>query len=89
MSSLKFISLSQSPCFYHVPVRVFLHFIVAQIPIDISIPSETDFTFPLESRRKAEDILVKNKARYHIQVFSGVSHGFALRADLTDENAST
>lgn len=54
-----------------------------------SFSSEPDLLFPVESRRKAEDILVKNKASYHIQIFSGVSHGFAVRADLSDENAST
>lgn len=43
--------------------------------------SETDFTFPLESRRRAEDLLIAAKAKYHIQVFSGVSHGFAVRGN--------
>ena len=42
---------------------------------------EIDHTFPLEARRKAEDILVENKATYFIQVFGSVQHGFALRAD--------
>ncbi|KAF5351446.1 hypothetical protein D9758_013513 [Tetrapyrgos nigripes] len=36
---------------------------------------------PLESRRRAEDILVEVKAKYYIQVFSGVKHGFAVRGD--------
>ncbi|KAK0439999.1 Alpha/Beta hydrolase protein [Desarmillaria tabescens] len=40
-----------------------------------------DHTFPLESRRRAEDILIENKASYCFQVFSGVKHGFALRGD--------
>ena len=43
--------------------------------------TEVDHTFPLEARRKAEDILVKNKATYFFQVFGSVQHGFALRAD--------
>ena len=43
--------------------------------------TEIDHTFPLEARRKAEDILVENKATYFIQVFGSVQHGFALRAD--------
>lgn len=43
--------------------------------------SETDFTFPLESRRRAEDLLIAAKAKYHIQVFSGVSHGFAVKGN--------
>ncbi len=43
--------------------------------------SEVDHTFPLESRRRAEDILVAKKAVYTFQVFSGVTHGFAVRGD--------
>ncbi|KAF8555051.1 alpha/beta-hydrolase [Imleria badia] len=43
--------------------------------------SEDDFTFQLEARRRAEDILVRNKSSYYFQVFSGVAHGFAVRAD--------
>ena len=44
-------------------------------------------TFPLEKRRRAEDILVRNKSNYHFQVFSGVVHGFATRGnpDVPDE----
>jgi len=48
--------------------------------------AETDGTFPLESRRRAEDILVQHKAQYHIQVFSGVAHGFASKGNLQDPN---
>jgi len=43
--------------------------------------SEIDHLFPLESRRRAEDILVRNKSCYFFQVFSSVSHGFAVRGD--------
>ncbi|KAF5384635.1 hypothetical protein D9757_007499 [Collybiopsis confluens] len=43
--------------------------------------AETDHTFPTESRRIAEDILISNKANYYFQVFSGVVHGFANRGD--------
>ncbi|KAG6830477.1 hypothetical protein H0H92_000484 [Tricholoma furcatifolium] len=48
--------------------------------------AEVDKSFPPESRRKAEDILVEGKATYHISVFSGVSHGFATRCNLEIEN---
>lgn len=44
-------------------------------------PAEIDHTFPLEARRRAEDILVEKKNKYCIQVFSSVEHGFALRSD--------
>ncbi|KAJ6516854.1 Alpha/Beta hydrolase protein [Mycena vitilis] len=43
--------------------------------------AESDFTFPAEFRRRAEDILVEVKAQYQVQVFSGVKHGFATRGD--------
>ena len=49
---------------------------------------EDDFTFPLPARRRAEDILVERKRTYHIQVFSGVKHGFAVRCDPNVENES-
>jgi dienelactone hydrolase len=47
---------------------------------------ETDSTFSLPARRRAEDILIAAKATYHIQVFSGVAHGFAVRGDPENEN---
>jgi dienelactone hydrolase len=46
--------------------------------------AETDAAFPTEARRQAEDILVKNKAHYYFQIFSGVSHGFGTRGDPAD-----
>lgn len=45
--------------------------------------AETDFTFETEARNKAIDILRKAEKPYHLQVFSGVEHGFALRCDLS------
>ncbi|KAG9309080.1 dienelactone hydrolase [Chiua virens] len=56
------------------------HFEKAIRPILLSC-SEVDVSFPLEARRRAEDILVRNKSSYHIQVFSGVEHGFATRGN--------
>ncbi|KAH7921535.1 alpha/beta-hydrolase [Leucogyrophana mollusca] len=56
------------------------HFESLKQPLLISSPEE-DHTFPLRSRRRAEDIMVANKARYYFQVFSGVKHGFAVRGD--------
>ncbi|KAF7329165.1 hypothetical protein MKEN_00177100 [Mycena kentingensis (nom. inval.)] len=44
--------------------------------------AENDFAFELADRRRAEDILISIKAKYHIQVSSGVTHGFALKGDL-------
>ena len=48
---------------------------------------ETDHTFPKESRRRAEDILEEVKATYHVQIFSGVTHGFGTRGDPDVENS--
>ncbi|KAG9227518.1 hypothetical protein CCMSSC00406_0000836 [Pleurotus cornucopiae] len=45
-----------------------------------------DHTFPLDKRRRAEDILIERKANYHFQIFSGVAHGFAIRGDPSVEN---
>lgn len=42
--------------------------------------------FPLTSRRRAEDILFAEKASFHVQVFSGVEHGFAVRGNPEIEN---
>jgi len=56
------------------------HFEKVKAPLLLSC-AEIDFEFPLESRRRAEDILVQFKADYHIQVFSGVKHGFASRGN--------
>jgi len=48
--------------------------------------AEDDFLFPLESRRRTEDLLMAIKANYHLQIFSGVSHGFAVRGNPEVEN---
>jgi hypothetical protein len=42
---------------------------------------EDDHLFPLAPRRRAEDIMVARKCTYYLQVFSGVTHGFAVRGD--------
>ncbi|KAI0328449.1 hypothetical protein GY45DRAFT_1254953 [Cubamyces sp. BRFM 1775] len=43
--------------------------------------TQDDFTFPSAARRRAEDIMVEQKATYYIQIFSGAFHGFATRPD--------
>lgn len=45
------------------------------------LPAEIDDLFPMENRRKAVDILIERKATFHIQLFSTVRHGFALRGN--------
>ncbi|KAF8131431.1 dienelactone hydrolase [Boletus edulis] len=56
------------------------HFERIKRPVLLSC-AEDDFLFPLEARRRAEDILVRNKSSYYVQVFSGVTHGFAVRGN--------
>jgi len=62
------------------------HFSKITKPLLLSC-AETDFTFPKESRRRAEDILEEVKATYYLQLFSGVSHGFGTRGDPEVENS--
>ncbi|KIJ93590.1 hypothetical protein K443DRAFT_684437 [Laccaria amethystina LaAM-08-1] len=62
------------------------HFKEIKKPLLLSC-AETDHTFPTESRRRAEDILAEVKATYHVQVFSGVLHGFGTRGDPEVENS--
>jgi Dienelactone hydrolase family len=63
---------------------------ILDIPfVDVIMLSESDMMFPLASRRRAEDILFGQKASYHIQVFSGVEHGFAVRGNPEIENERT
>ncbi|KAJ5187201.1 hypothetical protein N7449_010195 [Penicillium cf. viridicatum] len=44
---------------------------------------ETDSIFPASKRRESEDILTKTGQPYQINLFGGVEHGFAVRADIT------
>ncbi|KJA22048.1 hypothetical protein HYPSUDRAFT_139718 [Hypholoma sublateritium FD-334 SS-4] len=60
------------------------HFKNVKCPLLMSC-AETDHTFPTSARHRAEDILAEIKATYHVQVFSGVLHGFT-RGDKTVEN---
>ncbi|KAJ5742476.1 uncharacterized protein N7511_011495 [Penicillium nucicola] len=51
-------------------------------PFSISA-AETDGIFTRELRRKSEDILSTTGQHYQLNLFSGVEHGFAIRADLS------
>lgn len=46
--------------------------------------AEIDHTFDAESRNQAIDMLMEDKKVYHLQLFSGVEHGFALRGNQDD-----
>ncbi|KAH7163354.1 dienelactone hydrolase [Dactylonectria estremocensis] len=51
-------------------------------PLSIAA-AETDTLFPAEQRRRSEEILKENGSLYQINLFSGVTHGFAVRCDLS------
>lgn len=44
---------------------------------------ETDSIFPAPKRHESEAILSKTGQPYQISLFSGVEHGFAVRADIS------
>lgn len=46
--------------------------------------SEVDHTFGKEARNEAVDLLQAGSKTYHLQLFSGVEHGFALRGNVDD-----
>lgn len=50
-------------------------------PLSIAA-AETDDIFTTEKRHKSEEILKATKQPFQINLFSGVSHGFAVRGDL-------
>lgn len=45
--------------------------------------AETDAIFPTSKRHESEEILAKTGQPYQINLFSGVEHGFAVRADIS------
>eukprot|EP01099_Mayorella_cantabrigiensis_P005619 TRINITY_DN4564_c0_g1_i1.p1 TRINITY_DN4564_c0_g1~~TRINITY_DN4564_c0_g1_i1.p1 ORF type:complete len:255 (-),score=42.58 TRINITY_DN4564_c0_g1_i1:204-968(-) len=52
-------------------------------PLAISA-AETDHIFPTEKRHESEAILKDTGLPYQINLYSGVEHGFAVRADLSN-----
>ncbi|KAL2865529.1 dienelactone hydrolase family protein [Aspergillus lucknowensis] len=53
-------------------------------PLSISA-AETDSIFTTPLRHKSEEILIKTGNPWQINLYSGVSHGYAVRADLNDK----
>ncbi|GLI80641.1 hypothetical protein PoHVEF18_008998 [Penicillium ochrochloron] len=51
-------------------------------PLSIAA-AETDSIFPTAKRHESEEILAKTGQPYQINLFSGVEHGFAVRADIS------
>lgn len=46
--------------------------------------AEDDHAFPAEKRQRAEKLLQEGGKKYQIQLFQGVSHGFAVRCNVDD-----
>jgi dienelactone hydrolase len=46
--------------------------------------TEVDHQLDLDARYKLEKVLVKNKVKYEVTVYSSTQHGFAVRTDLSD-----
>ncbi|GJC89294.1 protein AIM2 [Colletotrichum liriopes] len=59
------------------------HFTGLKKPLLLSC-AENDQAFPAESRRKAVDVLQREGKVYHLQLFQGVGHGFAVKGDPSD-----
>ncbi|KAK1975555.1 dienelactone hydrolase [Colletotrichum cereale] len=59
------------------------HFAGVKRPLLLSC-AEDDHAFPAESRRKAIDVLQRESKVYHLQLFQGVGHGFAVKGDPSD-----
>ncbi|KAJ7181260.1 dienelactone hydrolase [Mycena filopes] len=60
------------------------HFINCARPLFLSC-AETDHTFGAAARHRAEELLTAGqRTKFHIQLFSGVEHGFALRGNMDD-----
>jgi dienelactone hydrolase len=57
------------------------HFTNLKAPLFLSC-AETDHTFGTEFRNRAVDLLSEGGKEYQVQLFSGISHGFALRCNL-------
>ncbi|KAB2576487.1 Hydrolase tropI [Lasiodiplodia theobromae] len=54
-------------------------------PLSIAA-AEDDYIFPTPKRRESEDILADIQATYQVVLYSGTSHGFATRGDLSKKN---
>ncbi|KAJ7056259.1 Alpha/Beta hydrolase protein [Mycena amicta] len=64
------------------------HFTKCVRPLLLSC-AETDHTFPFAARHRAEELLTQRSKelptlKFHVQLFSGVSHGFCLRGNMDD-----
>ncbi|KAK9784268.1 putative Dienelactone hydrolase domain-containing protein [Seiridium cardinale] len=78
------LSLSGSCCVGAFGHPAFLkegHFEALTKPLFLSC-SSVDHTFPTDARNRAINVLNAGGKPYHLQLFSNVEHGFALRGDM-------
>lgn len=75
--------ISSAGAFAHPAFLKDFHFENLTKPVFLSC-SELDHTFPTESRNKAVEMMKAGHKKYHLQLFSGVEHGFALRGNPED-----
>jgi dienelactone hydrolase len=52
---------------------------------ELTLETETDQSLPPSRRHEVEGLLAKKNATYQINLYSGASHGFAVRVDLKNE----
>lgn len=58
------------------------HFEQLERPPFISC-AEVDHKFATAARNKAVELCMDHRKTYHLQLFAGVEHGFALRGDMS------
>lgn len=59
------------------------YFLVKQLLISKHY-TESDFSLSSSRRHEVEDLFLKKKATYQVNLYSGVTHGFAVSVDLND-----
>jgi dienelactone hydrolase len=63
-----------------------MYWIPFKIITDVEDLLEIDNIFTTELRHESEGILIKTGQPWQINLFSGVTHGFAVRADLSNKH---
>ncbi|KIW04476.1 uncharacterized protein PV09_04235 [Verruconis gallopava] len=83
MEAISLNGLASAGAFAHPTALTEEQFKAITRPLMLSC-AENDHAFPADKRRRAEDILKDEGKKYHVQLFQGVNHGFAVRCNLDD-----
>lgn len=75
--------IASAAAFAHPTALTEGHFKGIKQPLFLSC-AEHDAMFPAEKRHQAENIMTAEGKKYQVQLFQGVSHGFAVRCNLDD-----